>query len=492
MDSKTFFENFETIADAPGGIARLRELILDFAIRGLLTQQMAEEEPHPVKKVDGPFDVPSNWRWANLEMIADYGGRGNVTPNAIKNEDWILDLEDIEKSSSRLTQKVVASDRKTTSNKAVFEAGDVLYGKLRPYLDKVIVADESGFCTTEIVPITPAAGIDSHWLRISLKSPHFLRFVTDKSYGMKMPRLGTKDAKASLHAVPPYVEQKRIVAKVNELMSLCDDLEAAQNQRGSIRTAVRKSAIDSISTATTPDELNIAWKRISNNWTTFSGDLDGISSLRQLILDLLMSDNSVGNESQESNWAIKKFGDLGDCRLGKMLDKAKNTGELHPYLRNTNVQWFRIDKSDIAEMRVSTNEVDEFTLKADDLLICEGGQPGRCSIVSAAEEGLLFQKALHRFRPNQSTDVKFVAYSLMRASMNGTLERLFTGVTIKHLTGQSLKSFEIALPSVIEQRLIAAKVDKLMALCDELEASLRERNELTSKIASSLAKEIAA
>lgn len=222
------------------------------------------------------------------------------------------------------------------------------------------------------------------------------------------------------------------------------------------------------------------------NFEVFVEAPGGIELLRKLILDLLMSGNLPAKNSQESKWETKKFDDLGQCRLGKMLDKAKNTGELRPYLRNTNVQWFRIDKSDVANMRVSQNEADEFTLNAGDLLICEGGQPGRCSIVGATEESLLFQKALHRFRPNDSTDVKFVAYSLLRASMNGTLEKLFTGVTIKHLTGQSLKGFEIAIPSIGEQGRVVAEIDELMALCDQLEFELKSRNELAEKFARSV------
>jgi type I restriction enzyme S subunit len=243
MNSKTLLDNLNTLVDAPGGILRLRELILDLAVRGFLTDQQQAEKSPVVDPCEGPFEIPFNWRWAKLEEIASYGGRGNVLPSSIKRDDWILDLEDIEKSSSRLLRKVLASERKTTSTKASFERGDVLYGKLRPYLDKVLVADEAGFCTTEIVPITPAQDIDSYWLRLSLKSPHFLRFVTEKSYGMKMPRLGTKDAKASLHAVPPLAEQKRIVAKVNELMGLTNQLEAAIASRDDLASQWAASVV---------------------------------------------------------------------------------------------------------------------------------------------------------------------------------------------------------------------------------------------------------
>jgi restriction endonuclease S subunit len=218
-------DNWTTYADTPESISDLRSIIHDLAVRGVLADNQPTELPFDVENVEGPYEIPSNWRWAKLEDIANYGGRGNVQPLSIRESDWILDLEDIEKSSSRLLQRVYASARKTTSNKASFEPGDVLYGKLRPYLDKVLVADEPGFCTTEIVPITPLLGIDSYWLRLSLKSPLFIQYVIEKSYGMKMPRLGTKDAKASIHAVPPLAEQVRIVAKVDELMALCDQLE---------------------------------------------------------------------------------------------------------------------------------------------------------------------------------------------------------------------------------------------------------------------------
>ena len=88
------------------------------------------------------------------------------------------------------------------------------------------------------MPIRPKGGIDSHWLRLSLKSPRFISYVSEKSYGMKMPRLGTKDAKKSLHAIPPLEEQKRIVAKVDENMTFCDQLEAELVHRRSVEEAI--------------------------------------------------------------------------------------------------------------------------------------------------------------------------------------------------------------------------------------------------------------
>jgi type I restriction enzyme S subunit len=503
MDSKTFFDNFETIANSPGGIDYLRKLICDLAVSGRLVRQDPEE--------------------SHSQMLLEIFG--NDSRSSSTHDSWIAAplsecVQIFNGNSTDATTKAHLS--RNTTGRAFVATKDVGYGfqkidykngLLVPLNDKgfktapegsVLICLEGGSAGRKMGLLEEDvnfgnklfACVCKEWLDAKFLLISFLSTTFQSSFASGMSGIiggiSKKKFGEILISIPPLKEQKRITAKVQELMEYCDHLEVAQQKRDYLRTAARNSAIDTVSAASDHEEIAAAWNRINKNWSIFSDALGGIASLRQLILDLLMSENPSAKDNQESNWAIKKFSDLGDCRLGKMLDKAKNIGELHPYLRNTNVQWFRIDKSDIAEMRVSKNEVTEFTLKADDLLICEGGQPGRCSIVSAAEEGLLFQKALHRFRPNESTDVKFVAYSLQRASMNGTLERLFTGVTIKHLTGQSLKGFEIALPSVIEQRMIVTKVEELMALCDELEDSLRERNELASKIAGSFAKEIAA
>ena len=217
--------NWEIIAESSESIADLRGLILTFAASGLLIKQNLNETPPPFESVSSAKVIPKNWIWCELKAIANYGGNGSASPKSIPKDGWILDLEDIEKSTSRLLVRSFGADRETTSNKSSFNAGDVLYGKLRPYLDKVLVADMPGFCTTEIVPIRPKDGLDPNWLRICLKRPEFIKKVTELSYGTKMPRLGTNDAKISVHPIPPLEEQRRIVEAVEQLFQICDQLE---------------------------------------------------------------------------------------------------------------------------------------------------------------------------------------------------------------------------------------------------------------------------
>jgi len=171
-----------------------------------------------------------------------------------------------------------------------------------------------------------------------------------------------------------------------------------------------------------------------------------------------------------------RFAAVGDQRLGKMLDQRGNRGELKPYLRNTNVQWMRIELGDVKQLRLEQDELCEYRLLPGDLLICEGGEPGRCAIWRDESHEMYFQKAIHRVRPRKGILSKYLAVCLQVDAKNGVLTNHFTGATIKHLTGRSLCEYVVPLPPLAEQKRIVAKVAELMALCDQLESQKRERD----------------
>lgn len=178
-----------------------------------------------------PFSIPEKWKWCNFGNVVAYGKSEQVQPQNIEKSAWILDLEDIESGTGNLLQKKKSITAQ--SNKTRFRKGDVLYSKLRPYLNKVIVADDDGYCTTEIVPISPfvaQAPLDAQYLKIYLMSPYFVGYANQCSYGVKMPRLGTKDAQKALFPIPPIEEQRRIVAKLNQLFEQIDRAEKAYNE----------------------------------------------------------------------------------------------------------------------------------------------------------------------------------------------------------------------------------------------------------------------
>jgi len=157
-----------------------------------------------------------------------------------------------------------------------------------------------------------------------------------------------------------------------------------------------------------------------------------------------------------------------------MLDKAKNKGNFRRYLRNVNVRWGDFDLSDVFEMRFEDFELKEFQLRTGDVLVCEGGEPGRAGVWDEREKDIYFQKAIHRVRFPEYVVPKFFVNVLRQSANSGRLSAYFTGVGIKHLTGRGLSSFILPLPPVAEQRRIVAKVDELNGFCDELEARLTD------------------
>ena len=183
------------------------------------------------------------------------------------------------------------------------------------------------------------------------------------------------------------------------------------------------------------------------------------------------------------SWLWISFASVGDQRLGKMLDQRGNRGELKPYLRNTNVQWMKFELDDIKELRLEPSELQEYRLRDGDLLICEGGEPGRCAIWRNQKAEMYFQKALHRVRPRAGILVEYLAINLRADASNGVLAQHFTGATIKHLTGRSLDEYAMPLPPLAEQKRIVAKVDDLMTLCDRLEGQQKERETRRAELA---------
>lgn len=171
-------------------------------------------------------ELPPTWTMTTLGSVVAYGHTNKAEPSEIAASDWILELEDIEKNSSRLLARLTFAERQSKSTKNRFEEGDVLYGKLRPYLNKVLIADRRGFCTTEIIPIRTGKHLDARYLFYWLKHPFFLNFVEAESHGMNMPRLGTEAGRSAPFVLAPRAEQTRIADQLDALLArvnTCND-----------------------------------------------------------------------------------------------------------------------------------------------------------------------------------------------------------------------------------------------------------------------------
>lgn len=166
-----------------------------------------------------PFEIPDSWSWSTLKELCNYGYCEKISAENIPQNSWVLDLEDIEKDTGKVIQHITNKDRSVSSTKHVFHKNMILYSKLRPYLNKVVLADNDGFCTSEILPLAFNKVIYPRYAQIFLMSPFFVNYASNCSYGMKMPRLGTQDGQNAFFSIPPYNEQIKIADKTNQLFS---------------------------------------------------------------------------------------------------------------------------------------------------------------------------------------------------------------------------------------------------------------------------------
>ena len=167
--------------------------------------------------------------------------------------------------------------------------------------------------------------------------------------------------------------------------------------------------------------------------------------------------------NDDGKWEMVKLGEVAEMCLGKMLDKNKNKGTYQPYLRNVNIRWGGFDLDDLLEMKFEESEQDRYGIRKGDLIMCEGGEPGRCAIWNSDIPNMKIQKALHRIRLNDNVLNKYVYFLFVLYAQNGVLGKYFTGTTIKHLTGQSLKSVEIPLPPLAEQQRIVKEIESRLS-----------------------------
>ena len=187
---------------------------------GVWYEQIGTATPKDISD-EIPFEIPETWAWCRLGNCSDYAASKEKAKSFDDiQEMWSLDLEDIEKNSGRIVKRLKVSERKIVGEKVVFKKGQVLYSKLRPYLKKILVAPEDGVCSSEIVPFSPFECLDASYLVTVLKSPHVDYTINLVTYGVKMPRVGTDTMLNLLIPIPPLAEQKRIVAKLEQLFKV--------------------------------------------------------------------------------------------------------------------------------------------------------------------------------------------------------------------------------------------------------------------------------
>jgi len=326
MDAQTFLDNFATVADAPGGVQRLRELVLDLAVSGRLIAQDFSDEPaeqlltsiskarlvaesnltEPVSVDDQPWNVPDSWRWARLKEVSDFAaGRTPPTKDATYwspggGHAWVS-IGDMPEGGE------VTTTRRRVTNKAVAKIfrqdpdppGTILMS-FKLTIGKVARLAVPAFHNEAIVSISTPFDVMGEYLFRTLP-------LLTKGGLSKAAIMGDTLNKTSLTnlliPVPPLAEQNRIVEKADELITLCDELETRQERRHRTTTRFRGSALHALTEADTPDELRLSWERVNTNWPTVTDDGNSIPDLRDVVVELAVDGQLEPQEPTDASAA---------------------------------------------------------------------------------------------------------------------------------------------------------------------------------------------
>ncbi len=560
MNTEQLFKHYVSVFDSPNAISKLRTFILESAVRGKLVEQNPNDESADklldritsekaklmetgvIKKQESsrdnltetPFAIPNTWKWVMLESVFQYDAGKKCKPDSLDPNLWLLELKDVEKNSGCLLARVRVSERNSKSTKSEFQVGDILYGKLRPYLNKVIVADQSGYSTTEIVALRPYFPLCSEYCALVLRSPYFVSYVTRLGQGTKMPRLRTIDAKVAAFPLPPLPEQQLIVDTVNGLLEHCDQFEEAQFKRDSKRKVFTLASLASL------NECNIElleFKKRANfvraNFDRLTISDDQINLLRQTVIDMAVSGRLVEqdpNEEQVSKlldeFAVEKCSriDRGEMKLGKAMSEIEltpfsippgwmwlplgETGHIfngnstnvetknrlakiregYPYIMTRDVGYGFDSINYDSGFKVSTNDIRFKVARPFSVLVCaEGGSAGRK--IGMTDRAICFGNKLLVNEMWEGINSYFLLLVYMSSYFFDEFESRMSGV-IPGISISKFKQVPFPLPPKLEQHRIVKKVNELMMCCEKLETALVTRQNTKASLLNSVFHEV--
>lgn len=480
----------------------LKNSILQLAVQGKLVEQRAEEgtarelieqiklereqlikdkkikksKPLPeITEDEIPFEIPESWEWVRLGDISSYAQtKKKISPNDIQNDMWSLDLEDIEKDTGAILNKVCASDRKISGDKVIFEKGNILYSKLRPYLLKILIAPDDGICTPELVPFDIYGEIYNRYIMWVLKAPHVNFAVNAVSYGVKMPRVGTETMVNLLVPLPPLEEQHRIVAKIEEILPYIDQYDKAYTKletfnkkfpedmkKSILQMAMQGKLVEQRSEEGTADEL---YEQI-------------VAEKAQLIKDGKIKKEKLLPEITEdeipfeipSSWRWVRLGELSFSIQYGYNAPALSEGH-YRMVRISDIQDNKVLWETVPYCKIEDKEVATYLLEKNDILFARtGGTVGKSFLVKDVPYEAVYAGYLIRTRYNSERLAPEYLKFFMESQLYWQQLRNGTIATAQpNCNGQTLAKMMIPIPPFEEQKRIVAKIEELLPYCDQL------------------------
>ncbi|MEU4772462.1 restriction endonuclease subunit S [Micromonospora sp. NPDC023644] len=520
----------DQISEAPGAVLELRRFVLDLAMRGKLVDQDPQDEPasellrkakeakdklgaarRPVRQAsrrfasqENRFKLPSGWVLSTLgDLTVKITDGAHKTPTYVDKGVPFVSVKDFSSGSLSLasTRFIPYEEHAQLYKRCDPRRGDILIGRIGTIGKAVLVNTDvefSLFVSVGLIRFSHEVMLPEFFRMLLNSPPTEAEFDRIKiGGGTHTNKLNLSDLHSVVVALPPIAEQERIVAKVQATMELLDKVEAARVEKRKLGNRFTTSSFAKLTELAGSDVAGFVEhsRFCMDNLTRLTATDEQVEAARGVLGDLAVRGRLVQqNEAEESprewlddskivdsagepysipeSWAWVRVGEIGVARLGKMLDKAKNRGVSRRYLRNVNVRWFDFDLSDVREMPIEDSEVEVLALEPGDVLVCEGGEPGRAAVWDGRETEMYFQKALHRVRFPRGVDPRYFVTVLRVAARDGRILSHVTGVTFKHLTGRGLSSLLIPLPPLLEQHRIMQRLDILNHSIDLLKAEI--------------------
>ena len=334
--------------------------------------------------------------------------------------------------------------------------GDILFSVTGSYGIVVNIKTDRQFCFQRHIGLIKPT-ISNEYLSFVLMS-NYIKSLCDKlATGTAQKTVGLDTLRSLYVPIAPIEEQERIVAKIKHLLLQINFLEAG---KGKLVAAIKQAKSKIL-------DLAIHGKLVPQD----PNDEPAIELLKRINPKAeIITDNGHYQKLPEG-WCICHINEISESLLGKTLDRTKDSGEFKRYVCAVNVQWGYFDFTTQKEFRIEAKDFERYAVKKGDLLICEGGDVGRCAIWDTDTE-MYYQNALHRVRCKFGISEKYLQYSLWHFKLNGVIDSLCKGVTIKHFTQSTMNKLEIPLPPFAEQQRIVAKIEELFLQLDIIEESL--------------------
>ena len=472
---------------------QLKASILQYAIQGKLAEQRPEEgtgeelyqqiqaekqrliKEKKIKKektlaeiTEGeiPFDIPDSWKWVKLGDCTGYAQtKEKVSPKDITGDMWSLDLEDVQKDTGAILVKTKASERKISGDKVKFHKGQVLYSKLRPYLKKILVAPDEGICTPELVPFDTYL-IDENYIAYVLRSPHIDYVINSVTYGVKMPRVGTDTMTNLLIPLPPLAEQKRIVAKIEELLPYVDRYAAAYEKLEQFNAKFPEDMKKSIL------QYAIQGKLVEQRPEEGTGE-DIFKQLKPYHKGIKPCKDELNFSSMDfdipESWTMVELNQIFDFVDYRGKTPTKTTSGVF-LITASNIKQGYMDytrKEYISFEEYKGRQSRGLTQKGDLIFTTEApmGNVALCDLdeCSCGQRIITFKEYT-----KEATLPALFMYFILSPQFQQQLLDNCTGTTAKGIKAEKLKHFLLPLPPYEEQKRIVAKLEEILPLCKRL------------------------